>query len=133
MPSDSADTLDPDECAAEHVPDLKLPASLIEAEHNRYAQLGASLRRMALRIPDPLFPAKTPAGRRSSRPVTAPGGQPDPIPETGALFMEQPRWAHCPDGSESPSLPVRSPGAHLHPQLRRGPGTDSGGEAVSST
>lgn len=109
------------------------PAQLDDHVPARYAQLRDTPRRPTMRAPDPQFPAKTPAGRRSSRPATAPVGQPDPIPGTGALFMEQPRWAHYPDDSEVPSLPVRSPGAHMHPQLRRGPWTDFDGEAVSST
>jgi hypothetical protein len=39
----------------------------------------ATSREAGLQIPQPEFPAKTPAGRRSSTP-DAPGGQPDPTP-----------------------------------------------------
>jgi hypothetical protein len=51
---------------------------------------------LALQLPDPQFPVKTPAGHRLSMPVpnSTPGGQP------------------------IPRLPVRSPGEHLHPLLR---------------
>lgn len=42
----------------------------------------ATSRQAALQVPEPEFPTKTPAGRRSSAPIptSAPGGQPDPTP-----------------------------------------------------
>ncbi|MGH3842070.1 MAG: hypothetical protein ACRDS0_11590 [Pseudonocardiaceae bacterium] len=86
-----ADTLDPAECSAEHVPDLTLPASLTETGHTRYVRLSAPPHRTPPRIPDPQFPTKT------------------------VLFSTPPA------GTEHASLPVRSPGAHLHPLLRRPP------------
>ena len=53
----------------------------------------------ALRIPEPQFPTKTPAGRRPSRPtpVRAPVGQPDPSDQAGSPGVEQLRWARSPD------------------------------------
>ncbi len=53
----------------------------------------------ALRVPDPQFPTKTPAGRRSSTPALppAPGGQPDPNPQTGNSSVGPLRWARCPE------------------------------------
>lgn len=98
--------------------------------------------RFELQVPDPQFPTKTPAGRRSSCPLPTPGGEPDSIPGGGAASVAQLRWVPRPDdellrdvdsglavragsprGSasavERAVLPVRSPGAHLHPLLRR--------------
>lgn len=97
-------------------------------------ELGGLPALSAQRIPDPQFPTKTPAGRRSSCPVPsyAPGGQPDPTPRAGTASVDQLRWARCPDDERLPlltdavehaSLPVRSPGAHLHRLLRRPPVT----------
>ncbi|MGH3898553.1 MAG: hypothetical protein ACRDTA_09915 [Pseudonocardiaceae bacterium] len=89
-----------------------------------HPQLLASL---VLQVPDPQFPTKTPAGRRSSPPVRypAPGGQPVPHhPHEASSVEHQPQQAR---------LPVRSSGQHLHPQLRRLPwaGTSdkAGGDA----
>ncbi len=133
--------------------------SLTDTGTARYVQLSAPPRPAVLRVPDPQFPTKTPAGRRSNRPVPAPGGQPDPTPLAGAASGEQLRWAHCPDDEHVPlptdaagsalavlavsqrgtaslvecaSLPVRSPGTHLHSQLRRPPvagGCGAGGRS----
>jgi len=52
----------------------------------------------ALRIPEPQFPTKPPAGRRPSRPgpVRAPVGQPDPSDQAERSSVEQLRWARCP-------------------------------------
>jgi hypothetical protein len=52
-----------------------------------------------LRIPEPQFPTRTPAGRRPSRPVPvrASAGQPDPSDRAGRPGVEQLRWARCPD------------------------------------
>lgn len=124
--------------------------SLTDTGTARYVQFSAPPRPAVLRVPDPQFPTKTSAGRRSSRlvPPSAPGGQPDPTPRAGVQSGEQLRWPHCPDDERVPlltddagsglavlamsqrgttsfveraSLPVRSPGAHLHPLLRRPP------------
>lgn len=112
----------------------------------------------ALRIPESLFPTETPAGRRSST-SEAPGGQPDPSTSAaGGACVEQLRWARCPDDARAPlrmgaaggglgvpdviqrgnacagepaSLPVRTPGAHLHPLLRRPAGPARVGSAGS--
>jgi hypothetical protein len=88
----------------------------------RGTQLTAVPGRAALHTFDPRFPVKTPAGRRSSKP--APGGQPvphHPHPVPGA--EHQLRWARP---------PVRSPGQHLHPPLRRPPRASHGGNARTS-
>jgi hypothetical protein len=114
--------------------------------------------RFELWVPDPQFSTKTPAGRRSSCPLPTPGGQPDPIPGGGAASVAQLRWVPRPDdersrllrdvdsgsavraGSPRRSAPavehavlrVRSPGAHLHPLLRRPPMAGSCGEGGGS-
>lgn len=53
--------------------------------------------RAGLQVPDPQFPTKIPAGRRSSTPTLppAPGGQSDPNPQTGNSSVGPPRWARC--------------------------------------
>ncbi len=56
--------------------------------------------RPELPVPDPQFPTRTPALRRSVPLPTAPV-----------------------------TLPVRSPGTHLHPQLRRSPVAGRGGDS----
>lgn len=63
--------------------------------HNPPATVAVS----TLRIPDPQFPTKIPAGRRSScsEPLPAPGGQPDPHHQSGRSSSGQLRWARCPD------------------------------------
>ncbi|MGH3695437.1 MAG: hypothetical protein ACRDRX_15850 [Pseudonocardiaceae bacterium] len=81
----------------------------------------------ARQVPDPLFPRKTPAGRPSSTPASIPDDQPVPhlhhqTPSAGHQL--QPRGAR---------LPIRVPGAYLHPQLRRPPVTGHSGGAASST
>jgi hypothetical protein len=43
--------------------------SLTETGHAHYAQLTATPRRMTLSVPEPQFPPKTPAGRRSAAPT----------------------------------------------------------------
>lgn len=63
-------------------------------------ELPASLR---LQIPHPQFPAKIPVGRQPDALASPLGDQPRPAP-----------------------LPVRSPGMHLHPLLRRPPVASSG-------
>lgn len=68
---------------------------------------GGLLALAAQRIPDPQFAIKTPAGRRSSRSLT---------PVFARLTV----------------LPVRSPGAHLHPLLCRLPVTARCGEGDGS-
>jgi len=97
--------------------------SVTVAGRARDTQLAAAPRRAVLQIPDPQFPTKTPAGRRSSTPV--PPGQSVPNrPHEASSAEHQPRYAR---------LPVRSPGQHLHPQLRRPPGAGRFGSAGSST
>ncbi len=53
----------------------------------------------ALRVPDPRFPTKIPAGRRSSTSTVppAPGGQPDTNPHTENSSVGPLRWARCPE------------------------------------
>lgn len=71
--------------------------TLADMGRTRHTQRGGSPARPELHVPAPQFPNKAPAGHRTSRPVPASDGQPD----------------------RTPPLPVRSPGAHLHPLLRR--------------
>lgn len=80
------------------------------------AEPGELLAFAARRMPTPQLPTMTPTGR-SNRPVPVPGGQPDPTPSAGATSVQQPTACHV----ERASLPFRSPGQHLHPQLRRPP------------
>lgn len=55
-------------------------------------------RRADLRVPDPLFATKIPAGRRSSCPAPLPpGGQPDPNASTAESDVRPLRWVRCPD------------------------------------
>ena len=98
-----------------------------------YAQLHATPQRADPWVPDPQFATKAPAGRRSSSAARwpAPGGQPVPHrrPDeagTGGSSCGLRMLVSIPD-----ALPVRSPGAQLHPQLRRAPGAGRGGEAGS--
>lgn len=107
------------------------------------------IRRAGPQVPDPLFATQIPAGLRLSCSLAQlpPVGQPDPTPlwEFGYRPL---RCVHYPDdagvpllmdahgdglgvpavsqrgiaGAGEPTvLPVRLPGAHLHPQLRRRP------------
>ncbi|MDQ2879894.1 MAG: hypothetical protein M3Y48_01195 [Actinomycetota bacterium] len=81
---------------------------------------------LALLVPAPQFPRKTPAGRGPSTPVpySAPGGQPVP---------RHPHEASSVEHQLQPArLPVRSPGQHMHPQLRRLPGVGASERAVRS-
>jgi len=90
--------------------------TLTDAGRARYAQLGGT----------PPRPDKAPAGRRPSTPVpySAPGGQPVPHRPPEASSVEHQPQRAC--------LPVRSPGAHLHPLLRRPPLAGRGGEGGGS-
>ncbi|MGH3533190.1 MAG: hypothetical protein ACRDQG_00540 [Pseudonocardiaceae bacterium] len=81
---------------------------------------------LPLQVPAPQFPAMTPAGRRPSTPVhySAPGGQPVP---------PRPHEASSAEHQSQPArLPVRSPGQHMHPQLRRLAWAGSSDRAVGS-
>lgn len=54
------------------------------AHYEALCQLHNPKATVALRVPDPRFSTKTPAGRRSSsEPLSAPGGQPDPLHPSG--------------------------------------------------
>ncbi|MFY9808272.1 MAG: hypothetical protein WAK86_13525 [Pseudonocardiaceae bacterium] len=61
--------------------------------------------RAALQVPDPVFPTKLPAGRRSSCSDPFPGGQPDPSPQAGESTVGQRRWVR-PVSSPVPGSPV---------------------------
>jgi hypothetical protein len=74
--------------------------TLTAAGRARYAQLVSARetsRCPGVQVPDPQFPHKTPAGRRSSVPVSlpAPGGQPESNPEARESGAGQLRWARC--------------------------------------
>ncbi|MGH3945893.1 MAG: hypothetical protein ACRDSI_12730, partial [Pseudonocardiaceae bacterium] len=119
--------------------------SLTDTGTARYVQLSAPPRPAGLQVPDPQFSTKTPAGRRSNSRFPAAG---DPTLRAGAASVAQLRQARGPDDVRVPlltdtassgfavaavsqrgtacpiehaSLPLRSPGAHLHPQLRYPP------------
>ena len=108
--------------------------SLTSARYARCEQLRGAPQRVGLLVPDPQFPApKTPAGRRSScpAPLPAPGGQPDPRDPGGSAASAEADVdalnpglrRRCQQRQTAPhsahaSLPIRPPGAHLHPQLR---------------
>jgi hypothetical protein len=53
--------------------------------------------RAVLQVPDPVFPHKFPADRRSSCSDPLPGGQPDPSPQAGESTVGQLRWVSCLD------------------------------------
>jgi hypothetical protein len=93
-----------------------------ELRHSSYARSRGTSGWTDMRVPDPQFPNKTPAGRQSSCPVlaSAADGPPDPTPRAGTPSAEQLRGACCSD-DEHTSLPIRSPGQHMHPALRRPP------------
>jgi hypothetical protein len=110
--------------------------SLISAGHARHEQLRGAPKRAGLSAPASQFTAaKTPAGHRSSfpPPLPAPGGQPDPSHTSGdaddagayagTLIPGLSRWCQQRQTALHPAhntgLPIRSPGKHLHPQLRR--------------
>jgi hypothetical protein len=62
----------------------------------QHVHLGGTPQQPTPRVPDPQFPKKIPAGRRSRHPVPpAPGGQPDPNLQIQELPCRQPRWARC--------------------------------------
>ena len=140
------------------------PAALTDAAHARSPQVSHPPGREALRIPDPQFPNKAPADHRSSCSVfpSAPGGQPDSIPQAGARSAEL-RGAGCSDEQrvqalpdvpgggfavpavrasvvaaaadlhlQRTNLPVRSPGKHMHPALHRPPLAGGSGQAGNS-
>jgi hypothetical protein len=69
------------------------PQLFADAPMRRASQLAA------LRIPEPQFPTKTPAGRQPSppTPVRVPVGQPDRSEQAGRPGVDQLRWARCPD------------------------------------
>lgn len=81
--------------------------TLTDTGCTRCAQLQGTPRRPEL--PDPQFSITTPAERGLAGPAVSR------------------RWT-----SEHASLPIRSPGAHLHPLLRRVPVADRGGEGGTS-
>lgn len=129
--------------------------SLSEIGAARYARLSAPSRPVSLlQIPDPQFLTKIRARRRSSTLVSppAPGYQQDPIPWVGAGDVEELWWARRHDDERlqlltaarsgkgavptvsarvavqaTISLPVRSPGQHMHPLLCRPPVADRRG------
>jgi hypothetical protein len=97
--------------------------SVTVAGRARDTQLRAAPRQAVLQMPNPQFPTKTPAGRRSSTPVP-PGHSVPNRPHEASSVKHRLRYAR---------LPVRSAGQHLHPQLRRPPGAGRFGNAGSST
>lgn len=106
------------------LPCVRFPVS--SAELVRDGVRAELLTSLALQVPASRFPAKTPAGRRPSTPVPypAPGGQPVP---------HRPHEAPSVEHQLQPArLPVRSPGQHLHPQLRRLPWAGPSDRAVRS-
>jgi hypothetical protein len=74
--------------------------TLTTARRPRYTQpvsARETSRCPGVQVPDPQFPHKTPAGRRSSVPASlpAPGGQPESNPEARESGAGQLRWARC--------------------------------------
>jgi hypothetical protein len=67
-----------------------------------------------LHVPDPQFPRTTPVGGPAGGPValSTPDDQPDSTSTAGAASVGKPRTAPI---GEHVRLPVRTPGAHLHP------------------
>ena len=81
----------------------------------RYIRPWGTPRWPGVPVPPPRFPRPgTPAGRRLITPLPAFGGQPQGV--------------HCSaEECENSGLPVRLPGTHLHPLLRRPPVASSAG------
>ncbi len=106
--------------------------SLPETGHTHYAQLTATPRRVTLSVPEPQFPRKTPAGRRSSCPdplvllaasrtqatpwSPIPTKRTDPDPREGV-----PEIAGWPPGGASDPPTLRSPGPAGHHHANSGP------------
>lgn len=63
----------------------------------RHTELSSTPRRTGLRVPDPVFPTKISAGRRSGCSDPLPGGQPDPSPQAGESTVGQLPWVDCVD------------------------------------
>jgi hypothetical protein len=105
-----------------------LPVTSVETvhEHDPHRELDPSA---ALRVPDPQFPTRTPAGRQPGCAEPLPGDQPDPTPRAEASSTAQLRACGLADECQHVSLPIRTPGAHLHPLLRRPPAIGRGDEA----
>jgi hypothetical protein len=71
---------------------------LTDAGHTEDGQLRATPGRAAVWVvPDPQFPAKTPADHQSSTPASTPDGQPGSSPQPGKSSGERLRWARCRD------------------------------------
>lgn len=109
-----------------------LPVTSVETvhEHGPHRELVPSA---ALRVPDPQFPTRTLAGRQPGCAEPLPGDQPDPIARAEASSTAQLRARGLADECQHVRLPIRTPGAHLHPLLRRPPATGRGGEAGAPT
>lgn len=77
--------------------------TLAEAENVGFVQQHSTP--TGLRVSDPQFLTKTPAGRRSSNlaPQAAPDGQPDTSSTTGRSHVEQQRKSPHPDETSSPT------------------------------
>jgi hypothetical protein len=88
--------------------------------HTRYEQLQGAPWRTGLRVPDPQFPHKTPAGRRSGCSVSLPalGGQLDPRPQTARSSVGRLRWARCPDDGRLHLLRAADVGGHAQGPVR---------------
>jgi hypothetical protein len=82
----------------------------------------------ATRVPNPAFPAKTPAGRRLRTPVLTPGGQPVPSRLHAALSTEHPlpnSWTGAAPGSTPPTTAQPpAPGTRLTLRATQGHGHD---------
>ena len=103
---------------------VRLPLS--SAELVRGGVRPQPLASLALQVSTPQLPTETPAGRRPSTPVppSAPGGQPVPRRPHGTSSAEH--------QLQLARLPVRSPGQHMHPQLRRAAWAGPSDRAVRS-
>lgn len=114
------------------VPDRDLrrgtPAGL---GYPRYGRLSDKHCRLDVLVPDPQFPHPgTLVAGRSSNPLAASCDQLDPALPTGKSGLGHWHGVGDPAEQRQPAdLPVRLPGRHLHPLLRRPPlpGTVGGG------
>ena len=88
-----------------------------ELRHSRYARSRGTSGWTDMRVPDPQFPNKTPAGRQSSCPVlaSAADGPPDPTPRAGTPSAEQLRGRAAPTMS-TPACPSVHPASTCIPR-----------------
>lgn len=119
LPVTSVETVRAHGPLAELVPSLA-PQRALGGGVTKSEQLRGLPQRAALWVPDPQFATKTLTGRQPGRAesLPAPGDQLDPTPRAGVSSIEHLQARGLADECQHVSLPLRSPGTHLHPRLR---------------